>query len=147
GQVISKGQDEGQGQGQDKAGDQPGMDYYETDITLEELIEIMFEDLELPDMERNILRDLMSERMSKRQGYRKAGIRIRLDKKRTAISRIRRRVAVERHAGDEWDDEFHLHGQRRVPDSLQRHEGEEGDDEQRFPFGKDDMVYRRILTD
>src|SRR5262245_14262887 len=147
GQVIGKGEQEGQGQGDEKAGDQAGVDYYETDITLEELIEIMFEDLELPDMERKILRELMSERMSKRQGYRKAGIRIRLDKKRTAISRIRRRVAVERHAEDEWDDEFHLHGQRRVPDSLQRHEGEEGDDEQRFPFRKDDMVYRHIVTD
>src|SRR5919198_3430760 len=82
GQVIGKGQ--GEGQGQDKAGDQPGVDYYETDVTLEELIEIMFEDLELPDMERKILREVMSERLSKRKGYRKAGIRIRLDKKRTA---------------------------------------------------------------
>src|SRR5215471_4915238 len=48
GQVIGKGQGERQGQGQ--AGDQPGVDYYETDVTLEELVEIMFEDLELPEM-------------------------------------------------------------------------------------------------
>jgi len=123
------------------------VDYYETDITLEELIEIMFEDLELPEMERKILRQVMSERMSKRQGYRKAGIRIRLDKKRTALSRIRRRLAVQRHAEDEWDDELHLHGQRRVSDSLPRHEGEEGDAEQRFPFHKDDMIYRHMVTD
>ena len=54
GQVLGKSQGE-RGQGQDKAGDQPGVDYYETDVTLEELIEIMFEDLELPDMERKIL--------------------------------------------------------------------------------------------
>src|SRR3989442_2551529 len=99
GQVIGKSQSEGQGQGQGKAGDQPGVDYYETDVTLEELIEIMFEDLELPEMERKILRQVMSERTSKRQGYRKAGIRIRLDKKRTALSRIRRRLAIQRHAG------------------------------------------------
>ncbi len=147
GQVIGNGPSEGQGQGQEKAGDQPGVDYYETDITLEELIEIMFADLELPEMERKILRQVMSERMSKRQGYRKAGIRIRLDKKRTALSRIRRRLAVQRHAEDEWDDELHLHGQRRVPDSLPRHEGEEGADEQRFPFHKDDRIYRHMVTD
>ncbi len=145
GQVIGKGQ--GEGQGQDKAGDQPGVDYYETDLTLEELVEIMFEDLELPDMERKILRAVMSERISKRQGYRKAGIRIRLDKKRTALSRIRRRLAVQRRPGDGWDDELPLHGPRSVPDSLPRHESEEGDDEQRFPFHKDDLIYRHMVTD
>jgi sporulation protein YhbH len=121
GQVIGKGQ--GEGQGQDKAGDQPGVDYYETDVTLEELIEIMFEDLELPDMERKILREVLSERMSKRKGYRRAGIRIRLDKKRTAISRIRRKLAVQRREGEDWDEE------------------------ERFPFHKDDMRYRHMITD
>lgn len=122
GQVLGKTQGE-PGQGQDKAGDQPGVDYYETDVTLEELIEIMFEDLELPDMERKILREVLSERLSRRKGYRKAGIRIRLDKKRTAISRIRRKLAVQRRAGDEWDDE------------------------RRFPFHQDDMIYRHMETD
>jgi len=120
GQVLGRQQGE---QGQDKAGDQPGVDYYETDVTLEELIEIMFEDLELPDMERKILREVMSERISKRKGYRKAGIRIRLDKKRTAISRIRRKLAVQRREGDEWDED------------------------QRFPFHQDDMIYRHLETD
>lgn len=122
GQVLGKTQGE-QGQGQDKAGDQPGVDYYETDVTLEELIEIMFEDLELPDMERKILREVLSERLSRRKGYRKAGIRIRLDKKRTAISRIRRKLAVQRRDGDEWDEE------------------------RRFPFHQDDMIYRHMETD
>lgn len=122
GQVLGRQQGE-QGQGQDKAGDQPGVDYYETDVTLEELIEIMFEDLELPDMERKILREVMSERTSKRKGYRKAGIRIRLDKKRTAISRIRRKLAVQRREGEEWDEE------------------------KRFPFHQDDMIYRHMETD
>ncbi|HEV8713954.1 MAG TPA: sporulation protein YhbH [Candidatus Binatia bacterium] len=145
GQVIGKGQSEGQGQGQ--AGDQPGVDYYETDVTLEELIEIMFEDLELPEMERKILRQVMSERTSKRQGYRKAGIRIRLDKKRTALSRIRRRLAVQGHTGDEGGEELPPHGQRSVPDSLQRHESEAGDDEPRFPFHKNDMIYRHMVLD
>jgi uncharacterized sporulation protein YeaH/YhbH (DUF444 family) len=59
GQVLGKTQ--GEGEGVDKAGDQPGVDYYETDVTLDELIEIMFEDLELPDMERKTLREIPSE--------------------------------------------------------------------------------------
>ena len=123
GQVVGKGQQEGQGQ-DDKAGDQAGVDYYETDVTLEELVEIMFEDLELPDMERKILREVMSERLSKRKGYRRAGIRIRLDKKRTAVARIKRRLAVQRRDGiEEWDEE------------------------ERFPFHQDDMTYRHLVTD
>jgi len=123
GQVIGKGQADGQGQGQDQAGDQPGVDYYETDVTLEELVMIMFEDLELPDMERKALREVMSERLSKRKGYRKAGIRIRLDKKRTAVARIKRRLAVQSHAE------------------------EGGDEEERFPFHQNDMIYRHTVED
>jgi hypothetical protein len=147
GQVIGKDQGEGQGQGQGKAGDQPGVDYYETDVTLEELIEIMFEDLELPDMERKILRQVMSERMSKRQGYRKAGIRIRLDKKRTALSRIRRRLAGQRYIEGEWDDESQFSGPGSKPAVLQQQKTKGQDEEQRFPFRKDDMTYRHMATD
>ncbi|MDF2781995.1 MAG: hypothetical protein K0S96_1799, partial [Geminicoccaceae bacterium] len=64
GQVVGKAPKDGDGAG--RAGDQPGVDYYETDVTLDELIEIMFEDLELPDMERKILREVMSDRIAKR---------------------------------------------------------------------------------
>src|SRR5271155_3745778 len=67
GQVVGKTGKEGQGQGQDQAGDRPGVDYYETDVTLEELIGIMFEDLELPDMERRAMREVEAERSSKRK--------------------------------------------------------------------------------
>jgi uncharacterized protein len=123
GQVIGRTQGDGKGQGQDNAGDQPGVDYYETDVTLEELVEIMFEDLELPDMQRKILRQVMSDRTSKRKGYRRAGVRVRLDKKRTAIARVKRRLAVARREGDEWDDE------------------------RRFPFHQDDMTYRHMVED
>src|SRR5437867_6118630 len=52
GQVVGKANREGQKGDDDRAGDRPGQDYYETDVTLEELIENMFEDLELPDLER-----------------------------------------------------------------------------------------------
>ncbi len=123
GQVIGKTDGTGQGQGEDKAGDQPGVDYYETDVTLEELVEIMFEDLELPDMERKILREVMSDRISKRKGFRKAGIRIRLDKKRTVKSRIKRRLATTQQGGDPTDEE------------------------QRFPFRKEDLIYRHLVED
>src|ERR1044071_5765384 len=98
GQVIGKRGEQGPGQGQPQAGDQAGADYYETDVTLDELIEIMFEDLELPGMERKTLREVFSERLSKRKGFRKAGIRVRLDKRQTAISRIKRKIAASQAA-------------------------------------------------
>ena len=124
GQVVGKANGEGQGPGEGQAGDQAGVDYYETDVTLEELIDIMFEDLELPDLERKTLREIPSERVSKRKGFRKMGVRVRLDKRRTAMARIRRKVAVMRR------------------DSLT-----EWDPEQRFPFHTDDMTYRHLVED
>ena len=85
--------------GKGGAGDQPGIDYYETDITLDELIDIMFEDLELPDLERKALREIEATRQSRHKGYRPVGIRIRLDKRRTVKEKIRRRLAHHRMTG------------------------------------------------
>ena len=93
GQIVGQAGKKGE-KGQGPAGSEPGIDYYETEITLEELVDIMFEDLELPDMERKILKEALSERIAKRQGYRKSGIRVHLDRKRTAKARIRRRIAT-----------------------------------------------------
>jgi len=96
GQVVGKAGKEGVGKGDDRAGDRPGIDYYETDVTLEELIEIMFEDLELPNLERRALREIQSERSTKRKGYRHVGVRVRLDKRRTAKQRVMRMLATQR---------------------------------------------------
>ncbi|MFQ5755263.1 MAG: sporulation protein YhbH [Acidiferrobacterales bacterium] len=120
GQVVGKAGDKGRGDG--RGGDQPGVDYYETDVTLEELVEIMFEDLQLPDMERKKLREVLAERTSKRKGYRRVGIRVHMDKRRTAIARVRRKVASGRDAGMEAEEE-------------------------RFPFHGDDVTYRRLRQD
>ena len=92
GDVIGKKDGKGQGKG-DKAGDQSGVDYYETDVTLEELEEILFEELELPDLEKKALRVMFAERDSRHKGYRHVGIQARLSKKRTAIEHIKRKTA------------------------------------------------------
>ncbi len=132
GDVVGK--TPGRGQGAGGAGDRPGVDYYETDITLEELIDIMFEDLELPDLERKALRQTFIEKGSKRQGYRRVGIRVHLDKKRTAKSRLRRKFAATRHhLGSHLESHFTSH--------LESPEPEPG--AHRFPYHKDDLRYRR----
>jgi len=120
GQVVGSVPREGEGTGE-KAGDQAGVDYYETEVTLDELVEIMFEDLELPDLERKQLRQIESFRLSKRKGYRQVGIRARLDKYKTVRERARRRVAVRRRGS--------------------------GAGSGRFPFHDDDLVYRHVTTD
>ncbi|HLK11143.1 MAG TPA: sporulation protein YhbH [Candidatus Binatia bacterium] len=133
GQVVGKARAKGR-EGEDKAGDQPGTDYYETDVTLEELIDIMFEDLELPDLERKALRQIDALRFVKRKGYRAVGIRVRLDKRRSVRERVRRKVATNR---------------RRAADALAAAEAspELPAGDERFPFHQEDLVYRHMVTD
>jgi hypothetical protein len=131
GQVVGKSGKEGQGQGDGKAGDRPGVDYYETDVTLDELIEIMFEDLELPNLERRALREIPTDRFAKRKGYRHVGIRIRLDKRRTARQRVKR-VLATRH-----NQAVQGYGSPKDADGNER----------RFPFHQDDLRYKHLETD
>jgi sporulation protein YhbH len=121
GDVVEQGNPDGQGQGQGQGGNQPGVDAFETDITLEELIAIMFDDLELPELEKKAIKEVLSEDARKRKGHRKAGIRPRLDKRATAKNRIKRKLAVQGSRDIDLEDE-----------------------EQRFPFHKDDMSYFHI---
>jgi sporulation protein YhbH len=132
GQVVGKTGKDGQGQGEGQAGDRPGVDYYETDVTLEELIEIMFEDLELPNLERRALREIPSDRFAKRKGYRHVGIRVRLDKRRTARQRVMRQMAARKYETVAPAD----------PSSL-----DEAGEERRFPFRKDDLRYKHLEID
>ena len=118
GQKVGKGkQQQGQGQGQgNKPGNDPGEEYYDVEITLEELAHYLFDDLDLPDMEQKALRKVMSEKL-KRRGYRSEGIKPRLDKKKSAIQRIKRKKAAERHGNSEEDS---------------------------FPFHENDLVYKHF---
>ena len=132
GQVVGKGEQQPGAGDPDRAGNQPGADFYETDVTLEELIEIMFEDLELPDLERKALRQIEAFRMSKRKGYRSVGIRIRLDKRRTARERARRKMVGVLQRNRHLTVESPAAGMAAP---------------RRFPFHDDDLVYRHMITD
>lgn len=112
-----------------QAGDKPGVDAFETDVTLNELIDIMFEDLKLPELQRKALKKIPSEKTFKRHGYRKEGIRPRLDKRKTARNRIKRKLAVSRHRTEDDESSQHLN------------------QEERFPFHKEDMRYHYVTTD
>lgn len=138
GQVVGKTGKEGQGKGDGQAGDRPGVDYYETDVTLEELIEIMFEDLELPNLERRTLREIPSDRSSKRKGYRHVGIRVRLDKRRTARQRVMRMLATRKNQ---------IAQATQAPAAPTAGAPDGGDRERRFPFHQDDLRYKHLEQD
>jgi len=117
--IGQKRAEKGKGQGQGKASNEKGDEYYDVEVTLEELAEYLFADLELPDLEKKQFK-FVSQETIKRKGYRFQGIRPRLSKKETLKRKIRRRKMAEKVGT--YDPE-----------------GEE-----RFPFHKDDLKYHHI---
>lgn len=133
GDVVQRG-DPGQPDASGEAGNTPGLDAFETDVTLEELIDIMFEDLELPDLQRKALKQVETTKAFKRHGVRREGIRARLDRKKTVKNRIKRKLAV-----DKAERQVALENGEELPVLP---EGEE----ERFPFHKGDMRYKYVTT-
>ena len=88
-----------------KPGNKKGEEFYEVEITLEELAEYLFDNLELPDLEKKQMKRLMSEKI-KRHGYRNKGIRPRLDKKKTVIKKLKRKNIAKRNGELDEDESF-----------------------------------------
>jgi sporulation protein YhbH len=126
GQVIGKTGQPQPGSGE-QAGCQPGEDIFETEITLDELVQYLFEDLQLPDMERKKFAVVESERKSKMSGYQKKGIPPRLAKKRTVTEKIKRvKSALRADNGEETETGYHGFIEddlryRRVKEEQRRH--------------------------
>lgn len=133
GQVIGKvGKNAQPGQGNDQAGDQLGDDIFETEITLEELTEYLFEDLALPDMERKKFAQTESLYKIKRSGYQRKGISARLDKKKSLMEKLKRTKAANRAVEEDAANPL-----------LSAHTGPDG----RVPFREDDLRYHRVKED
>jgi len=123
GKKYSKGNKKKKAQGSgDKAGNEKGEEFYEVEVTLEELTEYLFKDLNLPELEKKQMKEIMSQQY-KRKGYRNEGIRPRLSKKESAKRRIKRKKAAER-AGT-YDPES----------------------DENFTFIEDDLRYKHIKKD
>jgi sporulation protein YhbH len=119
GQRIGKANPrKGQGQG-NKPGNKPGEEMYEIEMSLEELAEYLFADLNLPELEKKQFKFITEEKM-KRKGKRPYGIRPRLSKKETIKQKIKRKKAAIK-AGT--------------------HDPESGE---RFPFHESDLRYKHI---
>ena len=98
------------------AGNEDGEEKYDVEITLEELAEYLFSDLELPELEKKSFRYVTDDSL-KRKGYRFEGIRPRLSKKETLKRKIRRKKKAI--AAGTYNSE----------------------ENERFPFHKSDLKY------
>lgn len=78
----------GQGRGQ-QAGDQPGVDYYEAEITIDELAEMIFQDLGLPNLKPKKREELGADAIVY-DTIRKKGPFSALDRKRTLLDNMKR---------------------------------------------------------
>lgn len=98
GDVVARGGDQKAGQGTGKeAGDQPGQDYYEAEISMAELETALFKEMELPNLERKEQSDFITEKIEFND-IRKKGLMGNIDKKRTIMTAIKRN-AMEGNAG------------------------------------------------
>ncbi|HEX2035166.1 MAG TPA: sporulation protein YhbH [Chloroflexota bacterium] len=88
GDVIGQDGSSGPGRGK-RAGDVPGVDYYDAEIELDELAALVFEDLGLPHLKQKQQQEMEVEAIRFNE-IRKAGIMSNLDKKRTIMENIRR---------------------------------------------------------
>jgi len=105
GDVIGRDRQKGQGNGKE-AGDEPGVDYYEAEVSLDELAQMIFEDLGLPNLEEKKQQELESESV-RFTDIRKTGIMANLDKKRTIKENIKRNaIAGDPHFGNVINDDL-----------------------------------------
>jgi hypothetical protein len=118
--IGEKKKEKGKGKG-DKAGNKEGEESYEVEITLDELASYLFDELELPDLEKKQFKNILDDKL-KRSGYRNQGIRPRLDKKETLKRKLKRKAAA-----------------KRVGDLKLDENGEED-----FPFNEKDLRYRHV---
>ncbi|KAJ52793.1 hypothetical protein BD780_002080 [Clostridium tetanomorphum] len=124
------GTEKGQGEkGNKGAGNEEGEDIFETEITIEDIFEYIFDDLELPNLKKKKFSEILKEGSKKKSGYQKNGIPPRLAKKRTVVEKLKRKQGMKRVL---IEREKELNGNVK--------EVEIG----RFPFKKDDLRYYRV---
>jgi uncharacterized protein len=94
GDVIGRagGQKKGAGKGQGPAGEEPGVDYYEAEVSVDEIAALIFEDLGLPNLQEKRLKEIESDAL-RFTDIRKKGAMSNLDKRRTLLENVKRNAA------------------------------------------------------
>jgi len=129
GQVIGRTNSQ-QEQGLGQAGSEQGEEIYETEITMDEIVNYMFEEAQLPELERKKFAVQESEYIFKRSGYQRKGIPPRLAKKRTLVEKLKRQQGMVRE---------------KLCDQILSEDGQQV--RERVPFREDDLRYFRVKED
>lgn len=90
GDVVGGAPQEASGAGSG-AGEEPGVDYYEADVTVDELAELVFEDLRLPRLKPKRSQDAVATDV-RFNDVRKTGLMSNVDKRRTLLEALKRQV-------------------------------------------------------
>lgn len=98
GDIIGRAPAKGDGAGK-QAGQIPGVDFYEAEFTIEELAEMVFEDLHLPDLKEKGAQNIVADSEVFHSIARK-GLQSNLDRKRTLIEAFKRN---SREGNPGWD--------------------------------------------
>jgi sporulation protein YhbH len=138
------------GEGKAKAGNQEGEEYYETEITIEEVIKYLFDDLNLPDIDKKRLSQL-EEKSYRKLGYQHKGIPPRLAKKRSVIEKIKRKQAYKRTTRElESSPNEDINNSQGIEDiylDTGSQDSQKSNLNERFPFIEEDLRYYRIKED
>lgn len=94
GDTIAQRPKQGKKGSGDRAGNQKGVDYMETEVEIDYLLKIMFEDLGLPWIEEKTKAKQLVPKGWKFKAISKTGIPPRLHKKRTMIETIKRNIVL-----------------------------------------------------
>jgi uncharacterized sporulation protein YeaH/YhbH (DUF444 family) len=109
GDVIGRagnGQGQGPGKGKGPAGEQPGVDYYEAEVSVDEIAALIFEDLGLPNLQEKRLQQIESPAI-RFTDVRKKGAMSNLDKRRSLMENLKRNAAKGNpHVGDFVQDDL-----------------------------------------
>lgn len=91
GDVVAGDSEDGKkGSGKGKeAGDQAGQDFYEAEVTISELEDVLFKEMELPNLKRKEQADTTTEKIEFND-IRRKGLMGNIDKKRTILTAIKR---------------------------------------------------------
>lgn len=99
GEIIGREQAKGKGAAGRGAGEEPGEDIYEAEVTYEDLANILFEELKLPNLD-NKKRPLIANDRPEFNDVRKKGLMANVDKKRTLLESIKRQAFSQKQNKD-----------------------------------------------
>lgn len=129
GDIIEGKEEFGSGDGS-SAGNNESEDMYESEMTIENIVQYIFEELHLPNSNRNKYYGAIASEKPKIVGFKNHGIATRLAKKRTVVEKLKRRQGMKKN----------------IKEKLQTGEFNYTADVKRFPFKKEDLRYFNIKT-